>query len=159
MLQLVQLANLSLLSSIFLKLFLNSSSFHFISFLSHSLCLSETKLFSSREKPRAVWIKIPFIPLLIRRMLFIIITMRAAVTNPNGMHWCRSGNYQTTWKITSSYFIITELIGLSRKLSLAYFVGIMKHSMFGRKLIYCFFPSSWSIVLNFNLDFVFFSGI
>jgi hypothetical protein len=40
---------------------------------------------------------------------------------------CRFGNYQITWRIMNIFYVITELIGLLKKLFSVSFVGITKH--------------------------------
>ena len=66
------------------------------------------------------------------RIRIRIIIIMKTVKKQNGLLWFRFGSCQITWRTTSSYTITTEPIGLSRKLSSAFFVGIMKLSMFGR---------------------------
>ena len=65
-------------------------------------------------------------------IIIIIIIIMKTVKKQNGLLWCRFGSCQITWRTMSSYTITTDPIGLSRKLSSAFFVGIMKLSMFGR---------------------------
>ena len=55
--------------------------------------------------------------------------------------WWRFGSCRITWRTTSSYWIITEPIGLLRKLSSASFGGIMRQLTFGRKWWPIFLPS------------------
>lgn len=84
-----------------------------------------------REKAER-WIGVLEIPIFWQMERERIIMRRTGVGR-NDIPWCPFGSYRTTWRTTNTYSTITGLVGLSRKLSSASSVGIMKHSTFGRK--------------------------
>lgn len=74
--------------------------------------------------------------------IWVVVVRRRKMRKPmdgGNTRFCRTENCRSIWRIMSIFWTITELIGLSEKLSSVYSVGIMNRSTCGRM----FFRSSW----------------